>query len=622
MGLLAPDGSLLEANRTALAAIAARPEDVIGKPFWETPWWKHSPALQQGLRELVTRAARGETVCSEADQWSHDGRQVWVEFTLKPVFDEHGRVALIIPEGRDITERKCAEQALRETVESLQAVFSASPVAIVVSSLEDGNIIEANQKAVEVFGYAREEAIGASAIDLWQDAQLRQTMIDDVKRNGAVSNLEVTMLRKDRELVTVLVSARRVVFRGIERLLTVAEDITERKRDQEEKARLQVQLYQAQKMEAIGRLAAGVAHDFNNLLTVIGGYTEMSLAGLSRENPAYQRLLEVIKASRRAADITHQLLAFSRRQPVEPTFVNLNALIRETEKMLRRLTGEETKFLINLTEAAVPGVRADVGHLVQVLMNLAVNARDAMPEGGLLTIETAVVNVGHEVSGASKLKPGPRVSLRVRDTGTGMDRETLSHIFEPFFTTKADGTGLGLSVVHGIVEQSGGSITVSSQPGIGSMFEILLPMVEPSTVSQERLGGEAIEAGTETVLLVDDDEAVRSFARQVLQGAGYRVVEAAGGMEALAAACSHEGPIDLLVSDLKMPEIGGREVARRLRQERPGLAVLYMSGYSSNETLDAVRADGSAGFIRKPFSPGFLLRRVRRELDGRSPTAS
>jgi PAS domain S-box-containing protein len=496
MGLLTPDGTLLEANRTALALVAARREDVIGKPFWETPWWKHSSTLQQELREQIARAGGGETVYAEADHWTPDGRQVWVEFTLKPVFDDRGRVTLIIPESRDITERKRAERALHETSSGLQAVFEASPAAIVVSSLEDGTYLEVNLAALEIFGYTREEAIGKSAvaINLWADVSQRKALVEEVKRNGEVRNQEVILRRKDGKLLTASVSARHIMFRGVECLLAVAEDITERKRAEavlresearfralfdlvpfsmavhdgdgrivdanatllkrlevhkeemaghlmskfsttsytanpeetvadlqvlhdavrspieaqvtrcadgrrrlvlisaatvplgdrrdiltcavditdlkraeEEKATLQAQLYQAQKMEAIGRLAAGVAHDFNNLLTVIGGYTQMSLTGLSEEDRMYQQLLEVSKAERRAEDLTHQLLAFSRSQAMEPTVVNLNSLIRETERMLRRLIGEDTTLAVNLTEAA-PAVRADSGHLVQVLM--------------------------------------------------------------------------------------------------------------------------------------------------------------------------------------------------------------------------------------------------------------
>jgi CheY-like chemotaxis protein len=240
-----------------------------------------------------------------------------------------------------------------------------------------------------------------------------------------------------------------------------------------------------------------------------------------------------------------------------------------------------------------------------------------MPEGGLLRIETAVLDVGEELSAAPKVRLGPHVRLRVSDTGTGMDRETLSHIFEPFFTTKAvgKGTGLGLSVVHGIIQQNGGSITVSSQPGAGTVFEILLPAIEPSEVTQEGPGAEAIQSGTETVLLADDDEAVRAFARQVLKEAGYQVLDAADGVEALDIARSHVGPIGLLITDLRMPGIGGHEVARRLRLERSGTAVLYASGYASGEALAAARADESAGFLRKPFAPSVLLKHVRRALD-------
>jgi len=620
MGLLAPDGTLLESNRAALALVAARPEDVIGKPFWETPWWKHSPTLQEKLREQIARAAGGETVRSEVDHWTYDGRQVWVDFTLKPAFDEHGKVTLIIPESRDITERKRAEAVLRESEARFRTLFDMVPFPMAVHD-GDGRILDGNASLFRRIGVHKEEMTGQLMSDfsaLSYAGNPGETVPDRQVLQDALRNpieLQIVHRASDQRRI-VLISAATVPLGDRRDILTCAVDITDLRRTEEEKAKLQAQLYQAQKMEAIGRLAAGVAHDFNNLLTVIGGYTQMSLTGLSEEAKIYQPLLEVSKASRRAEDLTHQLLAFSRSQSMEPTVVNLNALIRETEKMLLRLIGEDTKLSVNLIEAA-PAVRADSGHLVQVLMNLAVNARDAMPEGGLLAIETAVVDVGQDVLAASKLKPGPHVRLRVRDTGTGMDRETQSRIFDPFFTTKGagKGTGLGLSVVLGIIEQSGGAITVSSRPGAGSAFDILLPMVEHPMLSQERQEAEAVPGGTETVLLVDDDEAVRAFARQVLKEAGYRVVDAADGMQALATARSHDGLIHLLVTDLRMPGLGGQEVARRLRLERSSLAVLYVTGYAGDDVLEAASADESAVFLRKPFAPSALLKHVRRALD-------
>jgi PAS domain S-box-containing protein len=620
IGLLTPDGTLLEANRSALALVAVRREDVVGKLFWDTPWWKHSPTLQQELRRQIARAAGGETVRAEADLWAHDGRQVWVDFTLTPVFDERGRVALIIPEGRDVTARKRDEAVLRASEARFHTLFDLVPCSMAVHD-EDGRILEGNAGLLGSVGIHKEEMAGhlmsdfsalSYAANPGEEVPDRRILQDALRQP---IELLVTHRNTGQPRV-VLISAATVPLGDRRDILTCAVDITDLRRAEEEQTNLQAQLYQAQKMEAIGRLAAGVAHDFNNLLTVIGGYTQLTLAKLSHEDKIYHSLLEVSKASRRAEDVTHQLIAFSRSQPFEPTVVNLNALIRETEKMLRTLIGEDTKLSVTLTEAAT-AVRADSTHLVQVLMNMAVNARDAMPEGGLLTIETEVLDVGEQLSAASKIRLGPHVRLRVSDTGTGMDRETLSHIFEPFFTTKAvgKGTGLGLSVVHGIVQQSGGSITVSSQPGAGTVFEILLPAIDPSELTQERPGAEAIQSGTETVLLADDDEAVRAFARQVLREAGYRVLDAADGVEALDIARSHAGPIGLLITDLRMPGIGGHEVARRLRLERSGMAVLYASGYASGEALAAARADESVGFLRKPFAPSALLKYVRRALD-------
>jgi PAS domain S-box-containing protein len=618
MGLLSPDGTLLEVNQTALGIVGSRREDVIGKPFWETPWWNHSPELQQELRNAIAQVAAGKTYFGEADHLAHDGRMLRIEFTLKPIFDEKGAVTLMIPEGRDVTELRRADAVLRESERRFRTLFDLVPYSLAVHDLDD-RLLDGNARLLKNCGRSREEIVGHVISEFYdirvtgngkheKAADMDHELLQEALRRPV--ELTVTN-RASGERRIVLLSAAAIALDRKPCVLTVALDVTELRR-------VEQQFRQAQKMEALGRLAAVVAHDFNNLLTVIGGYTHLALAKLPQDHVLYKSLLEVRKAAERAESLTGQLLVFSHDKAPEPAMVNLNALIRDTEKMLQRLIGENVELRISLRDG-LPSVRVDSGQIVQILMNLAVNARDAMPEGGRLAIETDIVEVGEERARAWKLKASTHVRLSVGDTGAGMDEETQAHIFEPFFTTKPEGqgTGLGLSIVYGIVNQSEGSITVSSQPGAGSVFEILLPAVEAAELARERQLTPEVPGGKETVLLVEDDEPLRAFTREVLEGAGYMVLQAADGTDALTLAHSHDGPIDLLIADVKLPGTAGLEVARKLRLERPRLAVLFMSGYVSGGALEEARADDSGEFIRKPFSPGGILKSARRALDVR-----
>jgi len=389
-------------------------------------------------------------------------------------------------------------------------------------------------------------------------------------------------------------------------------DITEHKR-------LEEQLRQAQKMEAVGRLAGGVAHDFNNLLTAIGGYSDLLLADLEVADPRRSDVVEIKKATDRAAALTRQLLAFSRRQVLQPTVLDLNAVVTGAEKLLRRLIGEDI-LLVTRLDPALGAVRADAGQVEQVVMNLAVNARDAMRRGGTLTIETTNVVVGAEGRPGEKasIPPGPYVELRVADTGTGMDAETQRRLFEPFFTTreKGEGTGLGLATVYGIVKQSGGFIWVDSAPGLGTTFTVHLPQVFESVVPGEAAGSTGADvSGTETILVVEDEPAVREVACKALLAYGYTVLEAGDANGALALAADRGARVDLLLTDVVMPGLSGRALAERLLAERPGLRVLFMSGYTDDAIgLHGVLEPGT-NFLQKPFAGETLVRKVREILD-------
>ncbi|HEX9393910.1 MAG TPA: ATP-binding protein, partial [Gemmatimonadales bacterium] len=389
-------------------------------------------------------------------------------------------------------------------------------------------------------------------------------------------------------------------------------------RDVTEQRLLQQQLVQAQKMEAVGRLAGGIAHDFNNLLTVISSYSDLLLEDLARDDPRRDDVEQVRKAAEGAAALTRQLLAFSRQQVLQPRVVSLNVVVGDLRKMLQRVIGEDVDFAAILAPE-LRAVKADVGQIEQVLMNLAVNARDAMPTGGKLTVETTNVELDTDYTRTHHAAAaGHFVMLAVTDTGTGMDEATQAKIFEPFFTTKGPGkgTGLGLATVYGIVKQSGGFVWVYSEVGHGTSFKIYLPQVaEAADAHRAQAPAPAMSRGTETVLVVEDAPAVRAVTRQVLERQGYTVIEAAGGDAALQLAAAHAGPIHLLLTDVVMPGLSGRQVAERLAIRRPEMRVLYASGYTDDSIVRHGILEEGIAYLQKPFTPESLARKVRNVLD-------
>ena len=393
--------------------------------------------------------------------------------------------------------------------------------------------------------------------------------------------------------------------------LAVTRDVTETKG-------LEAQLRQAQKMEAIGQLAGGVAHDFNNLLCIINGYSDILFNALRPDDPMRNLVDEIRKAGERSASLTRQLLAFSRKQVIAPRALDLNTVILDLEKMLRRIVGED----IDLATSLAPGlgsIKADPSQIEQVLLNLVVNAREAMPQGGKLTIETRNVNLDEDYARArSEVRPGPYVLLAVSDTGCGMTAEVKAHLFEPFFTTKGpgQGTGLGLATVYGIVKQSGGHVAVNSEPGLGTTFRVYLPIVEAAVqVRDSKAATAPAPRGSETILLIEDDEGVRALTRHALQSSGYTVLVAREGQEALRIGRWRQEPIHLLVSDVVMPGLGGRQLSERLRLLHPEMKVLFLSGYTDDAVVRHGVLEGEVNFLQKPFTPAALARKVREVLD-------
>jgi two-component system cell cycle sensor histidine kinase/response regulator CckA len=526
--------------------------------------------------------------------------------------------------AKEVIERKQVEEALKESEEKYRQLVNYAPSGILELDIAANKLITVNDVACEYTGYTKEELFSMNLFDLLTEDSKRLFKERVSKMSGGEEiseSIEYKIKRKDgKELVCIVNS--RITFdedgRPIKSTIVV-NDITDLRQSEEEKKKLEAQFIQAQKMEAIGRLAGGVAHDFNNLMTSVIGNADLALMNLREENPLREYLKEIEKAGDRAASLTRQLLAFSRKQIFKPEVLDLNNGIREIEKMLGRMIEDD----IELKTAPGPSlcrVEVDPTHIDQVIMNLAINARDAMPQGGKLTIETTNVELDKacfRTHGVEE-QPGPYVMLAVSDTGIGMDEETQSHIFEPFFTTKkrGKGTGLGLSTVYGIVKQSGGFIWVYSEPGQGTTFKVYLPRVEgdAESVKKERAPMEDL-SGSETVLIVEDDDALRDLAQRILQLYGYRVLEAKQGEDALRVTDEHEGPIQLMVTDVVMPGMSGRELAERLKPLYPDMKILYMSGYTDNSIVHhGVLAKG-LNFIQKPFTPEGLASKVREILD-------
>ena len=556
-------------------------------------------------RDLVRSRIHGIVTTAQASQprpirfIGADGAERWAETRGISVSYEGAPAVTVI--ARDLGERRRAQEQLRLSEERFSRVFQGSPAAIAIVRLSDGMFVDVNERFVATTGYTRQEVIGRTGLEvgIWHDLRDRAAVYEAIRAQGGSRDVEVQIVIKSGAVRDMLLSTVPIDVGGEPCKIGLAVDITERKR-------LEEHLRHAHKMEAVGRLAGGIAHDFNNLLTGIRGYSEVLVGQLPAGSSMRQAAEHIQRSALRGASLTSQLLVFTRRQPVQPTVLVLDEEVRNLGALLRRIIGADVVLELGLG-AVGARVRADAAQLEQVILNLAVNARDAMPAGGRLTIATAL---GVDASGR------PAVRLTVGDTGVGMSAEVRTRIFEPFFTTKevGRGTGLGLSIVYGIIEQSGGTIVVQSAPGQGTRFDISLPRVdEPLPPPPPPPPGMAPK-GTETILVVEDDDDVRDFVRLVLELGGYHVLVAEDGARALELARSSSDPIDLLLSDLLMPNLNGRQLAARLVQVRPSVKVMHMSGYPG---IASERAEGRSDttFLQKPFSADELLRAVRAAID-------
>jgi PAS domain S-box-containing protein len=541
------------------------------------------------------------------------GEIAFWENTANPIRDTRGKIVSYLEIARNITERKRVEEALIESEQNYRALFEESKDVIYMSTPE-GKFLDINSAGIELFGYPSKEEILRIDItnDLYANPDDREKFQQVLARQGYVKDYEVVFKRKDGEHIIVLLTstavldekARIIAYRGI------MKDITERKR-------LEQQLLQAQKMEAIGQLAGGIAHDFNNILTAIIGFGTLLKIETSKDDLLRSYVTQILTSAERAANLTQALLAFSRRQIISPRPMNLNEIIQGVERLLSRLIGEDIELSTFLTDKELT-VMADSGQIETVLMNLATNARDAMPDGGSLIIKTELTEINHEfIKAYGYGRPGFYALISVEDTGHGMDEKTKERIFEPFFTTKevGKGTGLGLSMVYGIIQQHDGYINVYSEPGKGSTFKIYLPLIKSKVEEAELVVHPVLKRGTETVIVAEDDSQVRELIKEVLEGFGYKVMEAADGEDALKVFNENKDRIQLLILDVVMPKKNGKEVYDEIRKVRPDIKAIFTSGYNVDIIHQKGILEEGSDFISKPISPEELLRKVREILD-------
>jgi two-component system, cell cycle sensor histidine kinase and response regulator CckA len=606
---VSPDGHTIYANPAMLAMLELENQDDLKG---QTMHGFFTEAGQTEIAHAFELRRRGLPSIYEVELLGRRGRRANVLIAGVPLFDRSGRLHSLIGTFTDISERKKMEQSLRESEERYRAIFETNPFPIYLFDCDTLMFLAVNNAAVLHYGYSVSEFMHMSLLDLRLPADREAIRAEAQEgRPAAVRGLLGKHVKKDGTVIDVELSTHDLLFGGRRARLVVAVNVTER-------LQLEAQLRQAQKMEAVGRLAGGVAHDFNNVLTVIVGYSDLVARQIGQAHPVTRDVEIIHNAAQRAKALTSQLLAFSRKNDVAPKVLDLNVVAVDVERLLQRLIGEDVELVTKL--APEPAwIFADAGQLEQVIVNLVVNARDAMPGGGKVEVAVMHVEVGpDEARRCPPLKAGWHVLLTVTDTGAGMPEDVRSHLFEPFFTTKEQGkgTGLGLFTVYGSVHRHQGQIAIASEPGKGTAVSIRLPCAPAPAAVPPANGVQIAPAGkAETVLLVEDEPVLRSMLLRVLEERGYRVLHAPDGETALKLGEAHPGQIDLLVTDLVMPRLGGRELAERMGGKRPNMKILYISGYTDGVLNDRSRDGIGYQFLQKPFLPSALAAKVREVLE-------
>ncbi len=610
---MSEDGIIVSWNPGAERMFGYRRDEIIGQPVSRiTP-----PDREGEPFGNMLRLRAGETVIrDETVRVRKDGKPVHVAITVSPLRRKDGENIGSTTILRDISKRRSAEAALRKSEAEFRSLVENAPYGI-LRATASGSILQANPAMVRMLGYASEQEVMAlnMAKDVYCHPERRAELIASNSKQDSVVGVEIEWKRKDASVITVRCDTHVVRNKEGRReyLETFVEDITERRE-------MEMQLRQKQKMEAIGRLAGGIAHDFNNLLGVIIGYAELAAEKIAPGTPLHNPVEQIQKAADRASALTRQLLAFSRQQVLETKVLHLNSIVEDMVKMLPRMLGEDIVLQLAL-DPALGAVKADQGQIEQVLMNLAVNARDAMPGGGRLVVRTGNIRFDSELAlKHPSMTPGKYVLLSVSDTGMGMDEQTKARIFEPFFTTKqrGKGTGLGLATVYGFVKQTGGYVWVKSETGVGTTFEIYLPAISEEAPRQHPGATVAVAAAASgravgTILLVEDDESLRALTKNSLEQSGYTVLAACNGMEAIEMASEHSSPIQLILTDMVLPGMNGGAVAEKVAQLHPEVKVAYMSGYSEFSAEETALSDSVV--IPKPFTRDVLLQKLDEAFD-------
>jgi len=619
MALVDLTGRLVGVNDTAAAFVGKEPSQLIGKLFSENPWWSHSEKERRTIQESVEKGVSGEISAFETTCRDYDGNIHYLDYSSKPIRDEQSHVLMILAEGRDITDRNEMEETVRESEKNYRTIFDAVNDGIFIHDLKTGEILDLNLKALEIFGYRSKAEVQGMTVEAFSTneppytAEKALNFIHKAASEGP-QLFSWSGKTKDGQTIWVDVSMKKASLKRQDCIVAVVRDVTERKMGEGEKKKLEAQVQQALKMDAIGTLAGGIAHDFNNLLMGIQGYTSLMLMNARPGQPCYERLKSIERQVLTGADLTKQLLGFARRGRYEVKTTDLNDLVCRTANMFGR-----TKKDIRIQEKyeeALWSVDVDQGQIEQALLNLFVNAWQAMPGGGTLYLETGNVVLDESYVKPYEINIGPYAKLSVTDTGVGMDEQTRLRIFEPFFTTKemSRGTGLGLASTYGIIKGHGGMINVYSERGHGTTFNIYLPASDQGVPPETEVRTE-LQAGHEAILLVDDEDIIIEVTQEILEELGYRVLIARNGEEAVEIYRENKENIDLVILDMIMPGIGGGEVYDRLKQMNSDVKVILSSGYSINGEAMDILERGVRLFLQKPFTVTDLSARIREVLD-------
>jgi PAS domain S-box-containing protein len=623
LGLLTPSGRVVEINSSSLEFVGVRLSEVVGKFLWDTPWWSHSNEMQKRLQMAVQDAANGGIVCFEATHRGVDGTVRYIDFSLKPVKDESGQVVLLIPEGHDISERKRMERSLRESEEKYRSLFENAGDGIFL--MQQDRFIDCNARTLELFGCStRNQIVGKTPYDFSPLLQpdgypSRELAIERITAalGGLPQIFEWIHTKFDGTSFPAEVCLNRLELGERTLVQAIVRDISKRKLAEEEQSKLQMQLNQSQKMEAVGQLAGGVAHDFNNMLSVITGRAEIMLMTRKPGDPDCVGLTEIIDAAHHSADLTRQLLTFARKQTVAPLVLDVNSEVTGMLKMLRRLIGERIE-LEWIAEADVWPVKIDPSQLNQLLANLCLNARDAISGPGRIVIKASNGTVDEsQRTEWQGFAPGDYMMLSVSDNGCGMEKAVQTHIFDPFFTTKEQGkgTGLGLATVYGIVQQNKGMIKVDSERGNGATFTICLPRFSGADDATKVHADEQILKGNgQTILLVEDEAMVLGLVQTMLESLNYHVLPARTPSEALRLVETDAEQIHMIITDIVMPEMNGRQLAEQINAVKPGVKCLFITGYNVNIVADNPVLDDDLCLLQKPFNIRALASKVHEVL--------